>query len=160
MSDERNLELELELARARLRVAELELATMRPELDTLRVWRDGILSRAARAGRPDALGLCDWFEAAAALARDAAGIGKTAFVLGWLDATWSGFGLGSRVDMPDDIRRVLVRKGWLAPKSTPDEQGARRVTITPSGMQQVLSINKAYRVRRTIRLEDGSEREL
>lgn len=117
MSRERELELELEVARAKLRTVELELSIARPELDTLRVWRDAIARRASAAGKPDGMGLCDWFEAAAGLARDASGIGKVAFLLGWLDATWSGFGHAQRVDMPEDIRRALVRRGWLAPKS-------------------------------------------
>jgi len=153
---ERELELELAVATAKLRTAELELEQLRP----LGTWRADVLERASRAGRPEGMGLCEWFTEAVACARSAARIGKVGFLLGWLDATWSGFGHAERVDMPEDIRRALVREGWLAPKSAPQEDGSRRASITPGGMQQVLSINKAYRIKRTIRLEDGSEREL
>ena len=33
------------------------------DLDTLRSWRDSVVARAAAAGMPEGVGLCEWFEA-------------------------------------------------------------------------------------------------
>lgn len=62
------------LADARARIVELEETLRRTlsgheptdDMDILRDWRDSVVARAAAAGMPRGVGLCEWFEGLAA----------------------------------------------------------------------------------------------
>ena len=82
--------------------------------------------------------------------------GKDEFLIGWLDAIWSGFSKADHVDAPEDVRKLLIRKGWLAPRSREDGGGVRKAAVTPLGMQVVIGASQRHGIHRTIEDLDGN----
>jgi len=72
--------------------------------DTLETWRQAVMIRAVASGLPDRVGLCDWFEAQARIAR----IGKedAAHVNGQVSALAERLGIDPTSGMAD-IHRAL-----------------------------------------------------
>lgn len=84
------------------------------------------------------------------------------FLAGWLDAIWSTFSSDEQFDacVPTDVRKQLIRRGWLRPLSAESEDGRRTATITPLGARVVLGLNKRAGITRIIVDEDGDEYQL
>lgn len=75
---------------------------------------------------------------------------REGFLIGWLDALWLGLSDGKVFFVPEDVRRELVRYGWLKYTGPVDlEDGARPVNVTPLGASTVVAANGLFGIRRT-----------
>lgn len=69
------------------------------------------------------------------------------FLIGWLDCIALNWEHGqTTVNCPDNVQRMLVRRGWMKYTGPADFDGARTMVMTPLGERLAKSFTSEHRV--------------